>query len=428
MATQQNDDSGQSSLAISPSLIVGIVILASFACIILFASIFRYCRRNQSNLIDPEGLDEIGGTELYNPNKQRSASQVARLKEVRWINNMYAWERGRQARLAVGEIRPTTMLMGRRGENKNWDEYTIMGDNSWQIGPGNGNAGGEDSHASYFYNLDDPYARSCSQQRLSHLVPPPDQSRNSYQSTASGNGLLPRHPSALLPPPAHGRRDAWGMVAQNSPLRNEYQVDNQEQDPGAVFEARPQYRRNRAGDDSTYPTEYHSPFVNPTITVSDESQSAAYIRSPTTLAYDSNFETVTLGGHSRIATESRDVDANQRSRSRQSAEDLGAHRPSVVVTNDQAYPQLQLQFLSQSLSQNSVSVYDDEEAVHPDGLEDQSSLRPVEREAQQNNRQLEEVDASAKGDTEISRRNVTGMIQEWEKANGSFGRSHLAAT
>ncbi|KAH0839151.1 hypothetical protein AYO21_04744 [Fonsecaea monophora] len=426
MATQQNDNSGQTSLAISPSLIVGIVILASFACTIIFASIFRYCRRGQSALIDPESMDETGGTDYYNPNKQRSAAQVARLREVRWVNNMYAWERGRQARLAIGEIRPTTMLMGRKGENKNWDEYTIAGDNSWQNDMGTGNAKGGCSHAPYFYNVEDPYARCNSQQRLSHLAPPTDQFRNSYQSTCSGNGYLPRYPSALLPPPVNGRRDALlpGTVAQKSPLRNEYQFEGHEQGPSATFSPGPPFMHNRAEDVAMHHFDgRQSPFVNPKITVSDESQATAYMRSPPTLAYDHNFETVALDGNAEIATDNWNADTNQRSNLSPSPE-VRDHRPSVIVTNDEPYPQLQLQFLPQSLSQQSVSVYDDGEVGKCNGSSESPVMHSLGRESQQNNERFEENERNANGHNEIRRENVKDMIQEWERANGSFGRSH----
>ncbi|KIX99721.1 uncharacterized protein Z520_04357 [Fonsecaea multimorphosa CBS 102226] len=431
MATQQNNDSGQSTLAISPSLIVGIVILAAFACIIIFASVFRYCRRSQSSLHDLEAFEETGETEFYNPNKPLSASQTARLKEVRWINNMYAWERGRRARMEAGELRPTTMIMGRKGENKNWDDYSTVGDSSWQTG-----SGSDESRAPYFYNLDDPYARS-SQQRLSHLAPPTDQFRNSYQSTVSGHGhgYLPRHPSALLPPPTNGRRDALSPVAQKSPLRNEYLFDGHDSDPSAVFDAGPQYMHHGPRVDSLRHIERRSPspLVNPTITVSDESQeAAAYMHSPPAMAYDANFETVTLDAHDQVATGDEGMAMNQRNLTERSAE-LADHRPSVVVVNDESYPQLQLQFLTQSLSQNSVSVYDDhqeEDVGECNGLNEQSSTNRAGTENGEHNAQPQEMemDENGKGENEkeISKRNVKGMIHQWEKANASFARSHLA--
>src|ERR1700761_8870562 len=145
MAPQQTSDgSDNSSLAISPSLIVGIVIVAAFFCCIAFASVYRFCSRQGNNngltsaaFAAHDAGDALGGVDVdagvWNPNRQRSAAQMARMKEVKWINNMYAWDRGRQARIEVGEIRPTTMIMGRRGESKSWDEYTVAEGSS---GPG----------------------------------------------------------------------------------------------------------------------------------------------------------------------------------------------------------------------------------------------------------------------------------------------------
>ncbi|EXJ67696.1 uncharacterized protein A1O5_09042 [Cladophialophora psammophila CBS 110553] len=432
MATQQNNG-GQSPLAIAPSLIVGIVILASFACIIIFASIFRYCRRSQSSLVDPELASDMGGTEFYNPNKPPSAAQSARLKEVRWINNMYAWERGRQARMEIGEIRPTTMLVGRRGENKNWDEYSLAGDNSWPnqstsngSGSGSGNAAGGYCHTPHFYDLDDPHVRSSSQQRLNHLAPPADHVRNSYQSTASGNGYLPRHSSALLPPPAHGRREALGSVTPKSPLRNEYQIHAEEPNPRSVFEARPPFTGNIVEDDPAQRTQGRNSSGDPKITISDESQDAANRRSPTPLAYDANFETVPLDGSTQIATGGRGTDAIQHNSSKLSPE-IADHRPSVVVVNDESYPQLQLPFLSQSHYQNSVSGYEGDEVDLRSGPNEQPPMHRAETGIKQHKEEVEETDESTNGHDEIPRENVKGMIQDWERVNGSFGRSHLAA-
>lgn len=126
MASQQGDQSNGSSLAISPALIVGIVIAGAFAVMIVVASTFRYCRQSGPSTVDS---DDEGGAGIFNPNRPRSATQVARMKEVRWINNMYAWERGRQAKIEIGEARPTTMLLGKPGQNRNWDEWSVA-DNS----------------------------------------------------------------------------------------------------------------------------------------------------------------------------------------------------------------------------------------------------------------------------------------------------------
>lgn len=124
-------DNGQPfGIAISPSWIVGIVILSAFVIIILAASTFRFYRRGNRGSSNPDNyetpLNDLGDIDLFNPNQVRSAGQDARMKEVRWINKMYAWERGRQARLEIGELRPTTMFAGsRKGKMKNWDEWSV---------------------------------------------------------------------------------------------------------------------------------------------------------------------------------------------------------------------------------------------------------------------------------------------------------------
>jgi hypothetical protein len=84
--------------AISPTLIVGIVIAAAFAVMLIVASIFRFCHWNRSPVPNPDDDDEV---DIFNPNRQRSEEQLIRMKEVRWINNMYAWERGRLAKMEV---------------------------------------------------------------------------------------------------------------------------------------------------------------------------------------------------------------------------------------------------------------------------------------------------------------------------------------
>ncbi|KEF52278.1 uncharacterized protein A1O9_11518 [Exophiala aquamarina CBS 119918] len=169
MTSPGDSSSGPS---ISPALIVGIVILCAFVAITIAASIFRFCRQKNSrdggNAPFDEDLSEV---DLFNPNIVRPASQVARMREVRWINNMYAWERGRQAKREVGELRPTTMFAAnRKGEARNWDEWSV-----WENRESMANPTGEHSGATYFYNVDDPYAPS-SQQRLSQaasvLLPP----------------------------------------------------------------------------------------------------------------------------------------------------------------------------------------------------------------------------------------------------------------
>ncbi|KAI1629205.1 hypothetical protein EDD37DRAFT_40671 [Exophiala viscosa] len=189
---QQNQDS---SLAISPALIVGIVIAVSFATTIIVASVYGYCRKRRETSAD----DEIGENEapIFNPNRVRTAGQTARLKEVRWINNMYAWEEGRHAKLETGELRRATMLLGKQpGQSRGWDEWSSIEEQTSTrhiLGRSAGGCAG----AHLIYNIDDPYA-SSSRHRLSHQA-------------------LPRYSSVLLPQPI--QRNS----IRNSRLRHKYQ-------------------------------------------------------------------------------------------------------------------------------------------------------------------------------------------------------------
>lgn len=120
MSLTDDDSFGPS---ISPSLIVGIVIISAAVVIIIAASVFRFYSNKSESVDNDNNNSDI---DLFNPNQVRPASQMARMKEVRWINNMYAWERGRQARLEIGELRPTTMFAGNRaGEARDWDEWSV---------------------------------------------------------------------------------------------------------------------------------------------------------------------------------------------------------------------------------------------------------------------------------------------------------------
>ncbi|KAK4943548.1 hypothetical protein LTR10_016842 [Elasticomyces elasticus] len=212
MTSQQQDPDSQGSLAISPGLIVGIVIAASFATTIIVASVYGYCRKRQETSADA-GIGE-NEAEIFNPNRVRTAGQTARLREVRWINNMYAWERGRYAKLEIGELRRATMLLGKQpGQNRSWDEWSSIEEQTSTrhiLGRGTGDCTG----AHLFYNIDDPYA-SSSRQRLSRQA-------------------LPRYSSVLLPQPVQRSQ------IRNSRLRQEYQeqgdVEPRKQTANARFE------------------------------------------------------------------------------------------------------------------------------------------------------------------------------------------------
>ncbi|KAK6366465.1 hypothetical protein LTS17_010550 [Exophiala oligosperma] len=196
MASRRDDPAGPSTLPVSPSVIVGIVILCAFCVMVLVASVFAYCRNNRSTTTDAEADD---GYDIFNPNRPVSASQAARMREVRWINNMYAWERAREARKEVGEVRNTALFVGRVGEERHWDEWSSIG-----TGDGDSASKGKtfkDSAQDYtrvplFYGSDDPYAVS-SLHRSSHLMP--SSARGSYRSSQYSG--LPQYPSMLLPQP-----------------------------------------------------------------------------------------------------------------------------------------------------------------------------------------------------------------------------------
>jgi hypothetical protein len=142
IAQQTSNGPDNASLAISPALIVGIVIVAAFFSIILVSTLYRFCSRRKGNngmssaTFNAHDNGDLTGLNLdgdfWNPNRQRSAEQIARMKEVREINNMYAWERANEVRMGAGEIRSNNIIMGRKGENKSWDEYTIGEDSSGQ--------------------------------------------------------------------------------------------------------------------------------------------------------------------------------------------------------------------------------------------------------------------------------------------------------
>ncbi|EXJ57520.1 hypothetical protein A1O7_07868 [Cladophialophora yegresii CBS 114405] len=438
MAPQQSNDApDNTALAISPALIVGIVIIAAFFCTLIFASLYRFCGRRSSNGLTSEAFaardtDTVvginAGGAFWNPNRQRSAAQMARMKEVRWINNMYAWERGRHARLETGEIRPTTMVMGRKGENRSWDEYTVAEDSSGR--EGSGHASGD--HAGpYFYNAENPYGRLASQQRLSHLAPSTNGVRASYLSTGNASGLLPRHPSALLPPPIN---EQPGTVLRRSPLRHEYQAEAAAQDASGYQEAASAPGLCMVGQEAQeLPTQPRTP--NPIITVNDRKQNFPRLYCPD-YAEDTNFETISLRDESPSGGQggrgSGSVDPAQPpsnfSRPREGHNVTPTQRPSVVVTDGGSLPKLQLQFtpLPQSHSHQTVSsIYDDDEAVDvnnssPHAGNGRPGIRNHAEEEREPLKEAQSPEEEAGGS--VAKDNVKDMIQEWERVNGHFGR------
>ncbi|KAK5193260.1 hypothetical protein LTR92_006629 [Exophiala xenobiotica] len=351
MSSQQDNQTTTPSLPISPALIVGIVILVSFAVTIAIASIFGYCRTSRSASNDAEAIE---GGDVFNPNRPRPAGQIARMKEVRWVNNMYAWERARNAKKEVGEVRPTTLLLGRPGQERNWDEWSSIDTGESSSGSGRQDAAkkAEDcTGAAHFYNTDDPYAPS-SQQRLSRLAPP--SARGSYQSNRTG---LPHFPSLLLPQPV--QRD---LV--RSPLRHEYQ-------PRDIELKKKEHRIE---------SEMYNSKIAINAGIEDISRNTYY---------DPNFEHVALD--SGAGTSQCRVPAS-------SSKDQ-----HEIPMPDEPYPQLPVR----PLTPGSVIVYSENERTayerDPDYVEMSKN---------------QEVEHSSNN----SQESVKGMIQEWEKVNGSFGR------
>ncbi len=450
MATQQdpNTSSDNNSLSISPGLVVGIVIIAAFFCVIVFASLYRFCsRRNDSNGLssmafaahDADGLAINPDADFWNPNRQRSAAQVARMKEVRWINNMYAWERGRQARLEAGEIKRTTMIAGRRGENKSWDEYTVDEDSSGRdvscnsranssvliVSKSAGNTSGEHAGGQFFYNADNLNGRFPSHQRLSHLAPSTNGGRASYLSSGNGNALLPRQPSALLPPSIqeHPR-----TAIRRSPPRNQYQAQTRVQEMRSYPEgaAVPGLRMVDSEPVSTQPR-----ILNPKITVNDQTEDVSGLRSPE-YAEDTNFETVSLhddsssGGRSTRGAVGGDTSLPNFSRPREGHNVTPTNRPSVIVT-DGSLPQLQLHFATPpTRAQHAVSSIYEEDVVmnSPDERQGMHTHYHAREESDpltgRKVESLEEYGEEVGG--EIPKENVKDMISEWERVNGRFAR------
>ncbi|KAL6247022.1 hypothetical protein RBB50_006329 [Rhinocladiella similis] len=205
MASPRDGQGSQSTLPISPSVIVGIVILCAFCITVLIASVFGYCRNNRSTTTDLETEESL---DVFNPNRPLTAGQAARMKEVRWVNNMYAWERARQARKEVGGVRSTALFVGRVGEERHWDEWSSIGSSGGKTFK---NSADDYTSVPLFYGNDDSYALS-SQHRSSRLMP--SSARGSYMSGSQYSGL-PQYPSMLLPQPI--QRD----MIQN-PFRRRY--------------------------------------------------------------------------------------------------------------------------------------------------------------------------------------------------------------
>lgn len=80
----------QQTPVLSPPIVILICILGALVLVVLGAVIYRLCRRSSESVTSDDGE-----TVTFNPNK-RSAEQTQRMEEVRWINNMYVWDRARE--------------------------------------------------------------------------------------------------------------------------------------------------------------------------------------------------------------------------------------------------------------------------------------------------------------------------------------------
>lgn len=78
------------SPVLSPPIVILTCILGALVSVVLGAVIYRLCRKSSETV-----LNDDSETVNFNPNK-RSAEQIQRMEEVRWINNMYIWDRARE--------------------------------------------------------------------------------------------------------------------------------------------------------------------------------------------------------------------------------------------------------------------------------------------------------------------------------------------
>lgn len=217
------------------------------------------------------------------------------------------------------------------------------------------------SGASYFYNVDSPYAPS-SQQRFSSHLAPPSIARASYQTASEFN---PRHTSVLLP--QHIYHEA-NVV--RGPSQTEYQTSAEEADTNEL----PSQALN----------------VNPKITINENFKGLTALHSP---ADEANFETIPLGpsGESKTLRENSTT------------------KPPVFATHE-LFPKL------------SVSIYEDDEPTRDKGEPMKSNATSGHMEVVQG-KGLQKPDQQQGLERETNKENVKGMIHEWERVNGYFARS-----
>ena len=96
----------------SPSLIVGICILAAMFFCVLLAAVIRLCSRRGAG---PENMEN-----LFKPDHP---TQIARLHEVKRINNKMAWERGQWARVEL--VRQGRRMTGYGMGGESWESLEV---------------------------------------------------------------------------------------------------------------------------------------------------------------------------------------------------------------------------------------------------------------------------------------------------------------
>ncbi|EXJ88014.1 hypothetical protein A1O1_04941 [Capronia coronata CBS 617.96] len=474
---QQGSQASQSAtLPISPSLIVGIVILAAFAVIIVIASVFRFCCGNgngnpggnreskkRSMRVEDEANANVD-TDEFNPNRPRSAAQLARMKEVRDINNMYAWERARRAKIEIGELSPPPPLMSRRhSRNGTSDAWSSIGDISSGLASGSTSAPHSEIHpvedhsrAAFFYNTDDPYADSSSRQRLNHLAPPTS-ARNSYQTSSSVYSSR-RQSSVLLP---HAVQYPGDIKASSpSPLRHEYEGFEpnyaEESDPPVNVEVDAAHtsttERMQAPEPRAHARDHfqnQNQNQNPRIIINDndEEDIVAGLRTPGRARYheeNDDFEPVDLfGGHRYFSDGVQEEEDGMHMRPGPSDLESNLARPRTRPRLDAPLPLPETEtesfpaYPTHSHGQPSVSIYDNEQA-RDDGPEQHDGMNYGPYAGARNdhvdlgygNQDARDDPVDYETEEQIiqqrarqgSRDGVRTLIQEWERVNGRFVR------
>lgn len=112
----RQDSSSQPGVSLSSNLIVTICIIGSvFVCVII-AGVAKMCLSSRTT-DDEEQEDKF---------RPHSKSQIERMREVRWVNHMHAWEETRRVKAefrdAIGsKTRRTTLKGSRQGH------YSVFG-------------------------------------------------------------------------------------------------------------------------------------------------------------------------------------------------------------------------------------------------------------------------------------------------------------